>query len=110
MLCARTRAPVPQLHDVARTRMLHERAEFEHMLSCRSSSSHVLAVIIITQFAARFTHTDAFVRFRLLVCVCVCVCARVQIGIIVLYSGYRKQAKMRKLGHKWSKWMPDLLK
>lgn len=30
--------------------------------------------------------------------------------IIVLYSGYRKQNKLRKLGHKWSKWMPELLK
>jgi hypothetical protein len=32
--------------------------------------------MMITQFAAPFAHTDAFVRFRLLVCVCVFVCAR----------------------------------
>eukprot|EP00038_Savillea_parva_P000535 m.96806 g.96806 ORF g.96806 m.96806 type:complete len:224 (+) comp10183_c0_seq3:252-923(+) len=32
------------------------------------------------------------------------------VGITVLYSGYRKQNKLRKLGHKWSKWMPELVK
>ena len=52
--------------------------------------------------------------------VCVCVYVNllrvvlvdvcVQVGITVLYSGYRKQNKLRKLGHKWSKWMPELVK
>eukprot|EP00037_Helgoeca_nana_P006235 m.57657 g.57657 ORF g.57657 m.57657 type:complete len:214 (+) comp17122_c0_seq1:73-714(+) len=32
------------------------------------------------------------------------------VGIIVLYSGYRKQNKLRKLGHKWTKWMPEIMK